>query len=397
MPRDFHLDFHPPTAVKIHLISGNNSISQSGNAIFENAICTKLIQIINDRVNKRFELLPTKVPLAEASNFDVVEKIAEAEERAKRRTTGRRRLSSHRRSKRQQRRMHAFLRGFDWRKINALFLDYSMVTPLRITTNGIEVGTSGQISMAGVTTPFVAAPLALPNEAPKSMLTMIVSDFVPNTLMYHGHRVGLFNTKVEPRTPSLGPMMRTTCDLSTGSLFCLGDIFPTLRDTYPNKYLMLEFKTLHPPNMIIKSEKDGGIKFSVIGLITLTGLNGMIPTGNERPLGSMEINLKAKVDMRLASSFVRGKLTLEDIKFTTRTPKVLTQEELDDAGFLSREIMQRMVNDILKQGIPIPVHPLFKLSKPKLSLTNRAMVFQTDFDLNEAIIKQLTSANLRKS
>ena len=23
MPRDFHLDFHPPTAVKIHLISEN--------------------------------------------------------------------------------------------------------------------------------------------------------------------------------------------------------------------------------------------------------------------------------------------------------------------------------------------------------------------------------------
>ena len=53
----------------------------------------------------------------------------------------------------------------------------------------------------------------------------------------------------------------------------------------------------------------------MIGLITLTGLNGMIPTGNEQPLGSMEINLKAKVDMRLASTFVRGKLTLEDIKF----------------------------------------------------------------------------------
>ncbi|PIO61451.1 hypothetical protein TELCIR_17026 [Teladorsagia circumcincta] len=60
--------------------------------------------------------------------------------------------------------------------------------------------------------------------------------------------------------------------------------------------------------------------------------------------------------------------------YVTRSPQTLVQDELDDAGFLSREILQRMVNDILKQGIPIPVHPLFKLQKPKLSLAERSMV-----------------------
>lgn len=48
------------------------------------------------------------------------------------------------------------------------------------------------------------------------------------------------------------------------------------------------------------------------------------------------------------------------------TPDVLTQKELDDAVILSREVLQRMINDILSDGIPIPIHPLFKLTKPKV-------------------------------
>lgn len=50
----------------------------------------------------------------------------------------------------------------------------------------------------------------------------------------------------------------------------------------------------------------------------------------------------------------------------TLTPETLTQNELDDASFLSHEIIQRLVNDILKEGLPIPVHPLFKLKSPKV-------------------------------
>ncbi|KAK6049672.1 hypothetical protein COOONC_12824 [Cooperia oncophora] len=78
----------------------------------------------------------------------------------------------------------------------------------------------------------------------------------------------------------------------------------------------------------------------------------------------------------------------------TRSPQTLVQDELDDASFLSREILQRMVNDILKQGIPIPVHPLFRLSKPKLTLAERSMVLETNFQLNQNLIRQLISERL---
>uniref|UniRef100_A0A0M3HIC5 Calponin-homology (CH) domain-containing protein n=1 Tax=Ascaris lumbricoides TaxID=6252 RepID=A0A0M3HIC5_ASCLU len=43
----------------------------------------------------------------------------------------------------------------------------------------------------------------------------------------------------------------------------------------------------------------------------------------------------------------------------------LQQDELDDAGLLGREIMQKIVNDALKDGVPIPIHPIFRLLKTK--------------------------------
>lgn len=44
----------------------------------------------------------------------------------------------------------------------------------------------------------------------------------------------------------------------------------------------------------------------------------------------------------------------------------LQQDELDDAGLLGREIMQKIVNDALKDGVPIPIHPIFRLLKTKV-------------------------------
>ena len=52
------------------------------------------------------------------------------------------------------------------------------------------------------------------------------------------------------------------------------------------------------------------------------------------------------------------------------SPGILLQEELDDAVLLAREVIQRLVNDILRDGIPIPIHPLFKLNKPLVNLSS---------------------------
>ncbi|KHJ76655.1 LBP / BPI / CETP family protein, partial [Oesophagostomum dentatum] len=232
-----------------------------------------------------------------------------------------------------------------------------------ISSRGIEIATSGEISSPGIRTPFGPRPFLLPPLAPSYLLQLAVSDFVPNSLMYHGHRIGLFNTRIDASTPQLGPVMRTTCDLSTGSLFCVGDLFPTLRELLPNRAIAFVFSTIKAPAVVVRAPELGRIRFQLMGLIEVSSMDN----AGETPVGSMEIHIDASMKMKMTSRAVRGRVNLETIRLISRTPQVLIQDELDDAGFLSREILQRMVNDILKQGIPIPVHPLFKLQKPKVS------------------------------
>jgi hypothetical protein len=63
---------------------------------------------------------------------------------------------------------------------------------------------------------------------------------------------------------------------------------------------------------------------------------------------------------------------------------------------LSREVLQKMVNNVLADGIPIPIHPLFKLVKPRVKVMDRALLLQTNFELNERLVKQITTGDFRK-
>ncbi|ETN68909.1 hypothetical protein NECAME_15553 [Necator americanus] len=158
----------------------------------------------------------------------------------------------------------------------------------------------------------------------------------------------------------------------------------------PNRAVAFLFSTVKAPAFVVRPPERGGIRFQLMGLIEVVS----IENNGETPIGSMEIHIDASMKMRMTSRAVRGRVNLETIRFITRSPQYLVQEELDDASFLSREILQRMVNDILKQGIPIPVHPLFKLQKPNLKLGERTMLLETNFQLNQNLIRQLTGEKL---
>uniref|UniRef100_A0A914YHP6 Lipid-binding serum glycoprotein C-terminal domain-containing protein n=1 Tax=Panagrolaimus superbus TaxID=310955 RepID=A0A914YHP6_9BILA len=261
---------------------------------------------------------------------------------------------------------------------------------------GLEIDTFGEVSLRGRGgTPFGAVSMALPPAAnAEAMLQMAVSDFVPNSLMYHGHTIGLFNTRIDPSTPHFGAIMKTTCSLSSGTLFCLGDLFPTLRKLHANRKLSMIFNTVQAPVIQFKPSNAGGIHFSLLGKITIFLIDEI--SAKEEQVAEMSIEVTAQMKLRLSSNTVRPKISLHTIELKTLSPGILLQKELDDSVLLAREVLQRMVNDILKEGIPIPVHPLFRLNKPKVKVLNRALLLQTDFDLNERLLRQLTAADLRK-
>ncbi|TKR76693.1 hypothetical protein L596_017801 [Steinernema carpocapsae] len=379
-----------------HMHALKASLAKAAAEVFETNLCTRMAHVIEKHLNDRFAILDPKISLAATTDNQLIEDLqAKLGKRRHQRDimTDTRYYDQVRviRETQNDKSTQLNINTFNLGRANNLFLDYSIVNDPKVTQFGLEIDSSGEISLKkSDKTPFGPTEVQLPqsDSAADAMLQITVSDFIPNSLMFHGHDIGLFDTRVDPATPQFGSIMRTSCDLSSGSLFCIGDLFPTMRKQHPNQRVAMHFKTLQAPVLLFRPASLGGIAFSLFGHIDVIALDS--PDGKEHLIGAMGIEITATMKMRLTNTMVKGKVNLEKIQLTTQTPKVLLQEELDDAGLLGREVLQRMVNDILKDGIPIPVHPLFRLNKPKVKVINRALLIQADFDLNEQLMNELT-------
>uniref|UniRef100_A0A1I7WUM7 BPI2 domain-containing protein n=1 Tax=Heterorhabditis bacteriophora TaxID=37862 RepID=A0A1I7WUM7_HETBA len=237
---------------------------------------------------------------------------------------------------------HLITNTFNLSHVDNLFLDYGILSPPSVTKLGVEIETSGEISAAHIRTPFGPRPLVLPLSATEDMLQVVVSDYVPNTLMYHGHRTGLFNTRVDSSTPQFGSLMQTTCDLSTGSLFCVGDLFPTLRD------MVISF-------------------FSILShfIFVLTTL--------------------ATMKMKLTAKTVRGRVNLKTIRL------VCFEDECEESNVLEQ---RRKGNNKYKLFCFQISRFRLVFSLNLLTLLDRSMLLETDFQLNQELIRQLTVEKL---
>lgn len=89
----------------------------------------------------------------------------------------------------QRNRREALANSFNVSHVDNLFLDYTILSDPRTNDLGFEFESSGEVSLRGRSgTPFGAVDIQLPDTVNEEfMLQMAVSDFVPNSLMYHGH------------------------------------------------------------------------------------------------------------------------------------------------------------------------------------------------------------------
>ncbi|KHN74724.1 Uncharacterized protein T19C3.5 [Toxocara canis] len=357
-------------------------LMRSAPDMVESILCAYVEWIVNLRVNERFMHLPTSISLAQIAR---TESLHHSSNKSSRRITSSRR----RRTQRAPESLIAFIDSFNLSRAGNLFLDYSILTDPLTDSYGIEFNSSGEVSVDGKGgTPFGSAPMELPPLGNLTkMFQIVISDFVPNSLMHHGHKTGLFNTRVDPTTPQLGPVMRTTCGFTSGPLFCLGDLLPTLRHFHPNRGIAMIFRSAQPPVVIFREGRQGAF-FAMNGHIAVWAIDDR---GVEKKVGEMGIEIEAYMKFRISGAILKAKLSLEKIHLKSINSEALQQDELDDAGLLGREIIQRIVNDVLKDGVPIPIHPLFRLRKTKIALMDRACVIVTDFQLSSKTIRQLVS------
>uniref|UniRef100_A0A914DVB8 Lipid-binding serum glycoprotein C-terminal domain-containing protein n=1 Tax=Acrobeloides nanus TaxID=290746 RepID=A0A914DVB8_9BILA len=375
------------------------SFKNEGLELLEGFLCSRVEVVLEERINTRFGFMNPKITMASLTKqLDEQTFITDVLTRMRAIRLKKREIIYYETEERMHNRLKrsSMISGFNVSRADSLYLDYT-ITTIHSTAIGLEIESSGEVSLNGRGgTPFGPVDFKLPNRVNEdSMLQLAISDFMTNSLLYHGHTIGLFDTRVDPTTPKVGSILKTTCSLSTGQLFCLGDMFPTLKKIYPNRFLVLSFSTIQAPVVLFMPQHAGGIGFTLFGKIILSILDEN--KQNETEVAEMGIDVNAKMQMRLTSTVVKPRLTFNSIKLNTMSPGILLQEELDDAVLLAREVIQRLVNDILRDGIPIPIHPLFKLNKPLVKILNRAILINTNFNLNENLLKQLITADISKT
>uniref|UniRef100_A0A0N5A9J7 BPI2 domain-containing protein n=1 Tax=Syphacia muris TaxID=451379 RepID=A0A0N5A9J7_9BILA len=299
--------------------------------------------------------MPLKVPLSDIVHNDAITES----------------LRSRRRSYIPNSQMRTIEKHFNLTRMSSLFLDYTITENPTVENGTLKLGCSGEIFANGSEgTPFSPVNVPMPSlQTSSTMLNILLTDFVPNSLLYHGHKTGLFNSRVDPSTPQVGPMMRTSCEGSSGPLFCLGDVFPTLRHYYPNRGIAMAFASRTAPVMIFRNNDKGARDCSLFGINGRATISAIDENGLEKHVGEMYIDIEGTIKIRVVHSIIKCKVALEKVQFTSLTTDVLKQDELDDASFLCRDVMQRMINDLLKDRIPVPIHPLFKLKNLKVLLS----------------------------
>jgi hypothetical protein len=205
-------------------------------------MCDAIRTVIEMRINMRFDVMSPKIPLTRRAEAEILQRLmlaaardtvspddkhhltANDKELSKTRRFGPRNLDigdtkycsslppsrrrrivpSGKRQKRAPQRIDAFIKNFNLvrgifvhefvfqSRIDDLILDYSLLSNPTMTAYGIEMTSSGETSWNGYGgTPFAPPTTITLEEVPNgtnTMLQLLVTDYVPNTLMYHGHR-----------------------------------------------------------------------------------------------------------------------------------------------------------------------------------------------------------------
>lgn len=206
------------------------------------------------------------------------------------------------------------------------------------------------------------------------MLTIWVSDYVPNSIGYALFRQNTFRYGLTRRDlpDQFKSCLNTTC---SAEALCLGSILPELPDKYPDASVEVEMATSKEPTTIISSD---ALKVTFSGVVTF-----QIRLSNGSVVVFLKINVKVGVFgvVTLTSGVLRGSVT----RFDPTAEVVSSSLDSISSDLLSKAI--KMLGDAFivpklnekgQDGIPIPVLKGVTFSETHLEMHNHCFRISTD-------------------
>ncbi|VDM60248.1 unnamed protein product [Angiostrongylus costaricensis] len=231
-----------------------------------------------------------------------------------------------------------------------LMLFYRLREPPQCDSNTVDLACAGEVSYKGKGgTPFGPPAIAWHRlKSDKHMLMLQLSDYLPNSLLYHAHKQGLTRLHLTPSTPGVSQFLRTTCESS----FCIADLIPQLTESYPNRDLELSIISTRAPAVLFSEKKGGVISVNLAGVVVIFVLEGL----RRKQLVVLDAEVVADARLNLQQQNVSGSVELTKFELSSRSTTVkISQEELSDISILVSQLLQNMLNDLLTSGFPLPL------------------------------------------
>uniref|UniRef100_A0A914PN22 Lipid-binding serum glycoprotein C-terminal domain-containing protein n=1 Tax=Panagrolaimus davidi TaxID=227884 RepID=A0A914PN22_9BILA len=309
------------------------------------------------------------------------------------------------------RKLNGITLSIDFLKTYATSLDYNL------DLNGIF--SSGILDDF----PYEPYPVEFPRKIGIRMVEGLINEYTINTLLHSLTKNGFFAFALGPGTPKIGSFLKTTCnddpadygtddenEQKTRSLIsvfrrhrrqtsfdnalanfgvCLGDLLPSLKRFYPNQDIIIQIYLEQDPILALSIIRGGTAILDLLAMADFTSESGAT-------LGSLRIKANLEVQIRFGNSQILGHG--EITQFRLSNPDGLfgiSQIALDKVGEIGQAILEKTLNQMLQNGIPIQFStsnlgvPL-EIIDPQIKIIEHAIHLETDFTLSESILKEFT-------
>ncbi|XP_075702674.1 bactericidal permeability-increasing protein-like [Rhinoderma darwinii] len=248
-------------------------------------------------------------------------------------------------------------------------IDYSLTGPPTVTADNLDVQLKGEFFEQSHRTPppFSPQPLSIPDDH-SLMVYFAVSDYLFNTAGFVYQSAGKLIFNVTDDMVSKDFPVR----LNTSSF---GKMIPQISKMYPNMLMKLKISSPSAPSLTME---PGNVTISPVLDIQAYAI---LPNSSLAPLFLLNLSIDAVAKVGVHSSKIVGYLELSSIKIDLKHSDVgpFPVQIINYAvGYYVSHILLPKVNEILKNGYPLPLLDHIKLSNITLKLYKHYFVLGAD-------------------
>uniref|UniRef100_A0A915KDK8 Lipid-binding serum glycoprotein C-terminal domain-containing protein n=1 Tax=Romanomermis culicivorax TaxID=13658 RepID=A0A915KDK8_ROMCU len=265
-----------------------------------------------------------------------------------------------------------------------LYLDFGLVRNPVVSYDTINLFSTGRLSWMGS---GGGPPISSSNppdttlaRSYEKMAYVTVSDHVFNSFLYHIHRRGNFDVKVNRKEmPSLANLLRFDCHENE---ICMNYLFPEFAAEYFDHSMEIKFSSTPKIPRVVVNQRE------FLLLYTAKIVLSAVKRSKTKVLLEIDVSTKTEFNLWFNNSlsdenrsFLNGtcRVTKFENRLINSISPVVDQTNMESLNIIAPVILEQMINKALKRGIPLPNVGGMSFLNSNLRLLDGKVRLETDF------------------